>query len=61
MREVRKLLGLHVSTIQKMIRTGELKARIIKNGEQDYFWVFLKKENECLQNTHPQTFAESAS
>jgi len=46
--EVRKLLGLHSSTIRKMIRTGELKARIIKNGEHDYFWVFLKKENELL-------------
>ncbi len=47
--EVRDLLGVHVSTVKKMIRTGELKARIIKNGEHEYFWVFLKKENDCLQ------------
>ncbi|MBU1143658.1 MAG: helix-turn-helix domain-containing protein [Firmicutes bacterium] len=46
--EVKQELGLHYSTIQKMIRTGELKARIIKNGKHDYFWVFLKKENELL-------------
>ncbi len=46
--EVKKLLVLHHSTILKMIRTGKLKARIIKNGERDYFWVFLKKENRLL-------------
>lgn len=46
--EVKRLLGLHISTIRKMIRTGELKARIIKNGEHNYFWVFLKKENKLL-------------
>lgn len=44
--EVRNLLDLHVSTIRKMIRTGELKARIIQNNGHDYYWVFLKKEND---------------
>lgn len=48
MGDVRKKLDLHHSTIQKMIRTGELQARIIKNGKCDYFWVFLKKENNQL-------------
>lgn len=48
MDDVKKKLGLHHSTIQKMIRTGELKARIIQNNEHNYFWVFLKKENEIL-------------
>ena len=43
--ELKDKLKLHHSTIQKMIRTGELKARIIKNCEHDYFWVFLKAEN----------------
>lgn len=49
--ELKDKLGLHHSTVQKMIRTGELKARIIKNGEHDYFWVFLKEENSNLFNS----------
>jgi len=41
--------GWHYSTVSKKIRTGELKARIVKtrNGA-DYFYVFLKEENKLL-------------
>jgi len=54
--------GLHSSTVRKMIRTGELRARTIKNDEHDYFQVFLKEENQCLNSSnYPQTSAESAS
>ena len=48
MGDIKRKLNLHHSTVKKMIRTGELQARIIKNGERDYFWVFLKEENEVL-------------
>jgi phage pi2 protein 07 len=48
MDDVKKKLELHHSTIQKMIRTGELKARIIQNNGHNYFWVFLKEENELF-------------
>lgn|SRR3989338_1542513 len=44
-RELKDKFGIHPSTARKMIRTGELQARIIKNGECDYFCVFLKEEN----------------
>lgn len=51
MYDVKKKLELHHSTIQKMIRTGELKARIIQNNSHNYFWVFLKEENSLLTGT----------
>jgi hypothetical protein len=50
MDDVRTELNLHHSTIKKMIRTGELQARIIRNDEHDYFWVFLKEKNDLLDN-----------
>ena len=45
--ELKDKFGIHPGTAKKMIREGELKARIIKDKEgRDCFWVFLKKENE---------------
>ena len=40
---------IYPSTVRKMVRNGELKARIIKNGSSTSdFYVFLKKENKML-------------
>jgi len=50
MYDVQKKLDLHNATVRKMIRTGDLKARIIKDGEHDHFYVFLKEENALLQD-----------
>lgn len=48
MADLKSELGIHSATARKMVRTGELKARIIKDRGTDYFYVFLKNENENL-------------
>jgi cytochrome c peroxidase len=47
--ELKSKFGLHSATVRKMMRNGELKARIItsENG-QPYEYVFMKAENESL-------------
>lgn len=42
--------GWHHTTVAKKVRTGELKARHIKNGEHHWFYVFLKEENPHLES-----------
>ncbi len=38
--------GWHHTTVHKKARSGELKARIVKNVDgRPYFYVFLKEEN----------------
>jgi len=44
--QLKDKFGFHYQTVKKMIRLGELKARIILNeNKEPYFYVFLKKEN----------------
>jgi len=47
--ELQNEFGIHPSTARKMVRTGELKARIVEaeNGAP-YFYLFLIKENPIL-------------
>lgn len=40
--------GLHPQTVKKLIRTGELKPRIIKSKDYSDTIVFLKRENPDL-------------
>lgn len=46
--DLKKKFGWHHSTVAKKVRTGELKAREIRNGEHFWYFVFLKEENTSL-------------
>lgn len=44
--QLSKKYGWHHTTIHKKVRSGELKARIVRNTDgKPYFYVFLKEEN----------------
>jgi len=43
--ELKDKFNIHPQTARKMVRTGELKARIILDNGKPYEYVFLKKEN----------------
>ena len=44
--DLNRMFGWHHTTIYKKVRTGELKARIIKSSEgANHYYVFLKEEN----------------
>lgn len=48
--ELESKLKLHSATVRKMVRKGELKARIILNKEgKPYEHVFLKSENPGIE------------
>ena len=45
--QLKDKFGFHYQTVKKMIRLGELKARIVlDNNNKPYFYVFLKEENK---------------
>jgi hypothetical protein len=45
--------GWHHTTIHKKVRSGELKARIIKSPKgANYYYVFLKGENPYIDQLH---------
>src|SRR3989344_5893628 len=47
--ELKDKFKIHPQTVRKMIRTGELKARIVTTEEgKPYEYIFLKKENPHL-------------
>ncbi len=46
--DLKRRYGWHHTTVAKKVRTGELKARHIKNGEHHWLYVFLKEENAHL-------------
>lgn len=47
--ELKDKFGIHPATARKMVREGELKARIIKDRQgKDYFYVFLVRENKAF-------------
>lgn len=52
--ELKDKFGIHPATAKKMIREGNIKARIIKDGQgKNYFYVFLFKENRnFLKNNY---------
>lgn len=43
--ELKDKLNLHHSTVRKMVRNGELKARVVMKNGKPWEYVFLKKEN----------------
>ncbi len=49
--ELESKFKLHSATVRKMVRKGELKARIILNKEgKPYQYVFLKSENAIFSD-----------
>ena len=47
--ELKDNFGIHPQTARKMVRTGELKARIVTTEDgKPYVYIFLKKENPQL-------------
>ena len=54
--ELKESFGIHQQTAKKMVRLGELKARIVLNNQgKPYEYIFLKKENPQLVDPERDT------